>query len=166
MPLQNGSQIELPLIFTCRDLVYGTGILAEVRVRGRVLAVTEQDGVWMYGVNPGGLAASGATIPEAHAAYRRSFRAVLFDIAEDASSFDDFAAQTRQFVNQTNVPVEVAWREAVEAHRANRFLFGTAARDMDRLPAETPISIDIVLKTQADFTTALNELDQEPVLAA
>ena len=65
MPLQNGSQVGLPLIFTYRDLVYGTGILAEVRVRGRALAVTEQDGVWMYGVSPGGLAAPGATVPEA-----------------------------------------------------------------------------------------------------
>ena len=74
MPLQNVAHIELPLIFTYRDLVYGTGILAEVRVRGRVLAVTEQDGVWMYGVNPGGLAAPGATIPEAHAAFPGGIR--------------------------------------------------------------------------------------------
>ena len=59
-----------------------------------------------------------------------------------------------------------AWREAVDAHRANRFVLGTAARDMDELPAETPISIDVAAKTQADFTTALNELDQEPALAA
>ncbi len=166
MPLQNGSQVELPLIFTYRDFVYGTGMLAEVRVRGRVLAVKERDGAWMCGVNPGGLAASGATIPEAHAAFRQSFTAILFDIAEDASSFDDFVAQTRQFVNQTNAPVEAAWREAVDAHRANRSVLGTAARDMDELPAETPISIDVVSKTQADCTTALNELDQEPALAA
>lgn len=166
MPLQNGSQVELPLIFTYRDFVYGSGILVEVRVRGRVLAVEEQDGVWMYGVNPGDLAASGATVPEAHAAFRRSFTAVLFDIAEDASSLDDLAAQTKQFVNQANAPVEAAWREAVEAHRANRFVLGTAARDMDELPAETPISVDVVLKTPADFTTAFNELDREPALAA
>jgi hypothetical protein len=166
MPLQNGSQVELPLIFTYRDLVCGSGILAEVRVRGRVLAVQERDGAWMYGVNPGALAASGATIPEAHSAFRQSFTAILFDIAEDASDFDDFAAQTKQFVNQANAPVEAAWREAVEAHRANQFVFGTAARDLDELPAETPVSIDIVLKTQADFTTAFNELDQEPALAA
>ena len=166
MPLQNGSQVELPLIFTYRDIVYGAGLLAEVRVRGRVLAVEEQQGAWMYGVNPGDLAASGATIPEAHAAFRQSFTAVLFDIAEDASSFDDFAVQTRHFINQANAPVETAWREAVEAHRTHRFVLGTAARDMDELPAETPISIDIVKKTQADFTTALNELDQAPALAA
>ena len=120
----------------------------------------------MYGVNPGDLAASGATIPEAHSAFRQSFTAILFDIAEDASDFDDFAAQTKQFVNQANAPVEAAWREAVDAHRANQFVFGTAARDLDELPAETPVSIDIVLKTQADFTTAFNELDQEPALAA
>lgn len=166
MPLQNDSQSELPLIFTYRDLVYGTGFLADIRVRGRVLAVTEQDGVWMYGVNPGGLAASGSTIPEAHAAFRRSFRAVLFDIAEDASGFDDFTAQTRQFVNEATTAVEVAWQEAVEAHRASRFVLGTAAREMERLPAETPVSVDIVLKTQSDFTPALNELDEEPALAA
>ncbi len=166
MPLQNDSQSELPLIFTYRDLVYGTGFLADVRVRGRVLAVTEQDGVWMYGVNPGDLAASGATIPEAHAAFRRSFTAILFDIAEDASSFDDFAAQTRQFASEGNAPVEAAWREAVEAHRANKFVLGAATRNMDELPAETPISVDVVPKTQADFTTAFNELDREPALAA
>lgn len=166
MPLQNGSQVELPLIFTYRDLVCGAGILAEVRVRGRVLAVQEHDGAWLYGVNPGDLAASGATIREAHAAFRRSLTAILFDIAEDASSFDDFAAQTRQFVNEGNAPVEAAWREAVEAHRAHRFVLGAAARSMDELPAETPISVDVVPKTQADFTTAFNKLDREPALAA
>lgn len=166
MPLQNDSKIEAPLIFTYRDLVSGGGILAEVRVRGRALAVEEHDGIWMYGVEPGDLAASGATIPEAHAAFRRSFTAVLFDIAEDASSFEDFAAQTRQFVNQANASVKAAWQEAVEAHRANRFVFGTAVQGMDELPADTPVAIDILKKTQADFTTAFNELDQEPALAA
>lgn len=118
MPLQNDSQFEWPLIFSCRDLVHGTGILADVRVRGRVLAVTERDGVWMYGVDPGGLAAAGATIPEAYAAFRRSFRAVLLDIAEDASSFGDFVVQTKRFVTEVNTSVEVAWQEAVETHRA------------------------------------------------
>ena len=166
MPLQRESHVELPFIFTYHDLVYGTGVLAEVRARGRVLAVEEDDGVWMYGINPGDLAASGTTILEAHAAFRKSFTAVLFDIAEAASNFEDFAAQTKQFFNEANAPVQAAWQEAVEAHRSNQFIGGTAARDMVKLPAETPISIDVVLKAQDDFTTAFNELDQEPALAA
>ena len=72
----------------------------------------------------------------------------------------------RQFARQPNPPVEAAWREAVEAHRANRFALGAAGRDLDKLPAETPISVEVVKKAPADFTTALNELDQEPALAA
>ena len=50
-----------PLLFTYRDTLFGTGLLLEVQVvNGRALCVKEaEDEYWVYGVNPGGMAAHG-----------------------------------------------------------------------------------------------------------
>ena len=163
MALQSDSMEELPFIFTYRDFVYGTRLLSEVTARGRVLAVREEGGWWMYGVDSGDLSASGRTPAEAHAEFRKAFTAILFDIAEDASSYDEFAKQVKAFFSQINEPVQVAWREAVAIVRSKRLAEDT---DMTVLPADTRMSIEVVLKQQSDFTTDLNQLDEEPALAA
>ena len=42
-----------PLLFTFRDKIEGRDFVAEVVAHGRVLAVEEQEGWWLYGVQPG-----------------------------------------------------------------------------------------------------------------
>lgn len=164
MPLQKNSKTELPFIFTYRDTVYGNGFLAEVTARGRVLAVIEDDGVWMHGVNPGDLSACGKAPAEAHTEFRRSFSAVLFDIAETSSSFDDLSDAITRWFYQANVPVQTAWNEAVEIVRNT----GLAKKgDMPVVPADTPLEIQVVeRREQRDFTTSANVLEAEPALAA
>ena len=73
-----------PITFTFRDDVNGVGFLARVTACGRALIVNEGDGWWLYGVEPGGMAASGETASDAHIRFRRAFTKILFDIAGDA----------------------------------------------------------------------------------
>jgi hypothetical protein len=47
-----------PLLLGFHDLVAGNGYIAGIALsNGRALLVDEGDGFWMYGVNPGGMAA-------------------------------------------------------------------------------------------------------------
>ena len=78
-----------PLLLGFRDLIAGNGFVASVALNGRALLVDEDDGFWMYGVNPGGLAAGGSTAAEALAEFRKDYRLVLFDIATEAEGFED-----------------------------------------------------------------------------
>lgn len=110
-----------PIIFGLRDLVQGEGYLAGVIVEGRALMHEEGDGsFWIEGVNPGGFSAIGASSADALEDFRRSYRAVLFDIASDASGFEEFERGVKEFYDGASPKVARAWEEAVQDVRAGR----------------------------------------------
>ena len=104
-----------PILFGFQDLIAGNGFVAGVTVNGRALLVDEEDGYWMYGVNPGGIAASGATASEAQAEFRVIYRSVLFDAAAEAVDFASFRSEVERFFSETNEPTKTEWDEAVQA---------------------------------------------------
>jgi hypothetical protein len=147
-----------PLLFQFKDKVHGRGFEAEVTIAGRVLAVEETDGWWMYGVAPGGLAESGSTAPEAHATFRKAFSEILLDIAASTTDFRAFEAEVGRFFSETNEPYQRDWDAAVEEVRAGR-----VTAEMKRLPAETERFCRV---TKVEKKTPALELDPPTLLAA
>jgi len=112
------SKTHYPLLFGYRDPIFGRGYLAGVATEGRGLLVDEgDDGWWMYGVNPGGLAAGGQTKEEAIASFREMYNAVLFDIAEEVADFGAFQAAVHEFFEEANEPYLEEWEAATEEAR-------------------------------------------------
>ena len=103
-----------PLLFTFRDKIGGRDFVAEVVAHGRVLAVEEQEGWWLYGVQPGDLAESGTTAQEAVAAFRKTFTEILLDIATSVTDFSSLRDEVQRWFAAVNEPTEREWREAVE----------------------------------------------------
>lgn len=153
-----------PLFFTYRDRIFGNGFLADVMSHGRILAAEEDGDVWVYGVEPGGMAACGATPKEALEAFRLSFTQVLSDLAAEASTFEAFRESVRGFFHEVNEPTEQDWLTAVAAvQKGDVDLPGTPRE----IAAEAKCSIDVDLKEQASFSPKDNEQAiLEPALAA
>jgi|SRR5436305_3832803 len=148
-----------PLLFGFRDLIAGNGFIAGVALNGRALLVDEEDGFWMYGVNPGALAAGGATAAEALAEFRKDYRLVLFDIATEAPSFEDFERGVSTFFNAVNEPTAAEWEEAVAEVRSGRV-------DADWLPkrrAEARLSVEV---TKVEHPVPSANVPDEAELAA
>jgi len=104
---------EYPLLFTYYQPVVGRGFVAEVVCHGRALMVEESAGEWfVYGVEPGGLAESGATPQEAHAFFREAYRAALFLFAEQSGSLTDFERQVARFFAQRDEEDAARWEAA------------------------------------------------------
>lgn len=149
-----------PLLFTFVDKVEGNGFLADVRVHGRLLAVEEEDGWWMYGVNPGGLAASGDPQAAAYAEFRQTLMKVLFDIATEAQDFYAFRATGKKFFEETNEPNLTDWEKAREQVKAGK----ATIEGLRRETAESPRRIEI---TQKDtFAAKDNTTDPHATVAA
>jgi hypothetical protein len=149
-----------PLLFGFRDLIAGNGYAAGVTLRGRALLVDEGDGFWMYGVNPGGIAAGGETHGEAQAEFRQGYRSVLFDIAAQASDFADFRRQALAFFQETNIPTEREWEEAVvEVRKGNVVAEWLPTKKADAIAS----GMDVVLLES--FDPGLNALDQAQLAA-
>jgi hypothetical protein len=124
----------IPLLFTYRDRIVGMGFSALVESFGRVLGVAEgTEDVWIYGVEPGALAASGADPKEALESFRQSFTNVLRDYAAEAQDFVGFRESIERFFSSVNKPNEVEWLEAVAAVRAGKIDIG----DVPCEPAES-----------------------------
>jgi hypothetical protein len=148
-----------PLLFGFGDLVAGKGFVAGVTVHGRALLVDEGDGFWMYGVNPGGIAAGGRTSAEAQAEFRVSYRSFLFDVASAAESYDAFEREVSRFFQETNEPTAAEWLDAVADVRQGR----VQADWLLKQPADSRIGIEIIRLEHPE--PSMNELDQA-VLAA
>ena len=124
---------QIPLLFTYNDRVVGMGFTAGVTSYGRVLAVESEGEVWIYGVEPGGIAGSGSDPKEGLEDFRQNFTNVLRDFASEARSFGDFEAAVQAFFSDVNKPNEQDWLSAVEAVRAGRL----DIPDVRREPAES-----------------------------
>jgi hypothetical protein len=148
-----------PLLFTFRDTVSGNGYFARVAFHGRALAVREDDGVWMYGVQPGGLAAGGKDEGEAYLTFRQEYTAVLYDIAAEATTFDEFRAEVQSFFDQASQDTLQAWEAAVEDVRKNK----VNVEGIPRQPAESPRYVEVEI---AKPSAAVNALDTPRRLAA
>lgn len=137
----------IPLLFTYSDRVVGMGFTAHVRSYGRVLGVVEGEGdVWIYGVEPGALAAKGADPKEALESFRQSFTEVLRDFASEAQSFHEFQQSIQQFFDAVNRPTEAEWLKAVEAVRAGQI----DLPDMRKEPAESSRFVEVIEERAAD----------------
>lgn len=152
-----------PLLFTYRDTLFGNGFVVEVQaMNGRALCVREGDEFWIYGINPGGMAAHGENPDTAHAAFRKTFSNILVDLALDAQSLEDFQASVRQFFEETNVGYEPEWREAVSAvQRGDVTLEGIPV-----VPANSPRTISVSMKQVERLTAQDNSPNLQYLLAA
>ena len=130
-----------PLVFSFRDAVSGNGFVAYVAVSGRVLLTDEGDGdIWMFGVQPGGIAGGGRERSEAFREFKKSYLSVFFDIAAEATSFEDFEKSVRQFFSEVNEPNLGVWSEAVAAVRAGKLsLSDLEAMNADLCPPRIEI---------------------------
>jgi hypothetical protein len=96
----------------------------------------------MYGINPGGLAASGNSPESAQEAFRQTFSKVLIDLVMDTDSFDAFRAAVQQFFDETNDGYEPEWLAAVESVRRRE----TVVLGLEQVPAESPRSLRVELR--------------------
>lgn len=152
-----------PLLFTYRDTLFGNGFVVEVQaVNGRALCVREEDAFWMYGINPGGMAASGEDPEAAHMAFRKAFSSILIDLASVSGSFEEFQIAVKQFFEDTNGGYEQEWTEALPAvQRGDVKLEGVPV-----MPANSPRSITVSIKQVEKVTAQDNSSNLQYLLAA
>jgi hypothetical protein len=159
---------QFPLLFRLHTLVVGKGFIADVDMRGRVLLTTPPkpgDGrFWLDGVMPGGVAAGGDTIPEAHVELQNSIRGILSEIADESGDFTAFKAQVDAFFAEVDEEDSERWLAAVRAVRAGNC--GAGFVPLKKLPAEDERSVRVVQIDPARLTPELNRLPLDPRLAA
>jgi hypothetical protein len=147
----------LPLIFGFNDLVMGRGFVADVTTDGRGTLAIEAGEWWLSGVNPGGVAASGATEAEALASFRSTYRQVLNDSALLANSFEEFSRDVKAIFASTTSELIDGWKgAAVTVHE------GAAAGPLKDLPRRPSDGVSFaVTVTKVVVETALPKRGNE-----
>ncbi len=109
---------DYPVMFTLRDAVSGNGYLAGVTVSGRATVRLKEDGKWwMHGVRPSGISAPGSTPEEAFLRFRETYKYVLFDLAQESETYEDFRSAVEALYIQRNEVEEECWESAFKAMR-------------------------------------------------
>ena len=148
-----------PILFGRRELIEGNGFVASVSLNGRALLTEDDNGLWVEGVNPGGFAAQGESRHEALSEFCSELRVILFDIAAEARSYEEFQPAVEQFFRESNATALREWEEAVQEIRAGR----VTADWLAQRPAESPLSIEVTLIRQPQ---AGNNREGEAAIAA
>src|SRR5580658_7291738 len=125
-----------PLMFTVREVVSGNGFLVGVTLSGRALMVQEDGEWWMYGVRPGGIAAGAPYAEEAYTRFQTRYKEVLFDIAAESQSFDNFKQEVERFFYEPDYEDESKWEDAVSITRGQSLT--TPPAPFSKLPIEAP----------------------------
>lgn len=151
---------EYALFFKFAELVKGNGFVAGVQTIGRALMVHEDDGTWwMYGVKPGGMAATGSTFKEAGHEFSTSFRATLFDIAGSCDTSEEFDREVRAFFEQIDETDDARWRAAREAVRSGRVSCDADTSDLPRVTDPDPTGLKIERVNNVSTVKPDNVLD-------
>ena len=131
----------IPLYFQFRIPVYGQGFVADVRIRGRITCMEEYGATCIYGVNPGGLAAGGEDMNSAYLDFRAGLAGILFDLAKDAETFNQFKEAAKNFVTTTDDESVQEWEDARSGIRAGTTPSEGAdlRRETEALPAEITV---------------------------
>ena len=153
-----------PILITLRDTISGDGFLAGITLSGRALMRQEDGKWWMYGVRPAAIAECGETIQEAFARFRNRYKEVLFDLAQENFTFDDFKIAVEQFFYEADADSEdeQLWEQALQAIRMAKC--GPPA-PFDKLPREAPeskpsqITVELLSRADARFKPSDNVTD-------
>ncbi len=137
--------MEYPLLFTIRELISGNGFLAGVIGQGRCLMTNEgeEEGWWMYGVQPGGIAESGQTPQETHLRFVVALRNALADMAAQSPSFDVFRESARSFFCEIDCEDDERWKAGVAKVRSGCEVEEPLS-SLPRQKAETPCGLEVL----------------------
>jgi len=151
-----------PLMFTFRDAISGNGFLAGVTLSGRALMVNEDNAWWIYGVRPGAIAETGQTPQEAFLKFKNTYKAVLFDMAEESKDFDSLKIEIERFYHEPDDEEERRWMKAFQDIRSGNM---QPEEPFASLPHEAPetrptqVSVERLDKKEARFSASDNVPD-------
>lgn len=147
-----------PLVFTYSEIIAGSGFAALVEVRGRaVLTVEEDRDHWIYGVQPGAVAGGGRDWGQAVQAFKKNYLSVLYDIANEAASYEAFAEEVQRYFDARNDPTKRDWDEALKAVRDGSASF----EGLTRVSADKhPVGLRIRRLEQQTLKPDLNQFEQ------
>ena len=145
-------------MFSFRDPIVCNGFVAAVAMDGCALLSEEDDQeVWVYGVQPGGLAGGGLQRAVALNEFKKGYMSVLFDIASEATSFVEFKAAVTAFFNEVNEVNQAQWARALDEVRKNN----VSLTDLKSVKAETlPPSLTVEEMPPARANSGVNQFDQ------
>lgn len=135
-----------PLMFTFKDMISGEGFLAGITCSGRALMLHEDNKWWMYGVCPAAIAGSGDTPQETFYHFRNRYKEVLFDIASESKSFEEYKLAVEGFFYERSATDEEErrWEEAVKAIRSGKLTPAAPFSQLRRqAPEDRPTSVSV-----------------------
>lgn len=150
-----GSAMHLPLFFSFKQVVSGNGFIAGVRMNGR--AILEEGGEsWITGVSPVGFAAGGPDRGTAFFEFRKAWCSILFDIAAESASFEEFKNASQEFLGSEVASTTSKWMFALEAVRKVEYVDPT----LRQVPSsEHRITSEVVDLTSAQHSPTENQVE-------
>ncbi len=122
--------MNIPLKFTFVDFIAGRGFLSRVEMVGCALLTDEDGEPWIHGVQPGCMAGGGPSVGDAFWLFREGYLTVLYDLANECPTFEDFRTRVHSLWETQNDPYLKEYEAALSTVTPNNI----AALELQSLP--------------------------------
>jgi hypothetical protein len=110
--MQNTTMQTYAMFFAFKDVIACGQYKALIKANGRALLTFEDEKWWVYGVQPGGMAATGMEIKEALVNFNKTFGGIMRDIASETDCPNEFERVARKFFDKVDKVDEELWEDA------------------------------------------------------
>lgn len=148
--------MQLPLLFTFKQPVFGNGFLAGVSMSGRALLDESNGETWITGVAPVGLAGGGVDRNAAFADFRKAWVEILFDVADETTSFADFKEQAEEFLSSASASMTQEWQAELDEVRRKNYIDPALRRES---ADGQGIAYQVVELTAQKYASGENEVE-------
>ena len=141
-----------PIFLNYRQPVACNGFLVDLSFKARLLLEHDSDDedIWAYGVNPGGICTYGSTDQEALSAFVVRLRDSINDKAEAAFTFETFKAEVCELFG-ANDDYVVLWEAARKSVREGSLDLPGLPRDESAYKAETYFHVEKIVSPDPKF---------------
>lgn len=142
--------LSYPLYFAFKQVVAGKDFRALIEAKGKVLMAEEDDQYWLYGVQPGGMAACGETIKKGLKNFDTAFKNVLLDTAAESTTADEFKQEARNFFSAIDETEAKTWEAARKELKSEKTKSPEEISGLRKETSDLDCTIDIVLIRKHD----------------
>lgn len=140
-----------PIFFAYKDVVECGEFNALITARGRALLTFEDGKWWLYGVEPGGMAANGNEPKAAFREFSVAFGNIMRDLASETDCPKNFERGARQFFDSIDKTDEKAWKEARKKIKAGKLDAPPELKTIKKITDDYSVSLSIIVVKEADI---------------
>lgn len=111
----------IPILFSYSNVIFGNGFITRIKIDGKALLEQNCEEICISSIKPLGFAGVG-DIVTAFEDFEQTLNSVLYDIAYDSLTFEEFCSMISDFFVSNHFQLKTLWKDSLRDIRKNNLI--------------------------------------------